>query len=412
MTESTSNATVPAYSLAERDRRWGLARAFMEREGLDALLVFGEHVDAGPAPFCLDTWFTNDKPGSIVVVPRDGEILAIVPFTSDLEESARRGDALWIPLENVRVGPTSTGVVAALDELGVRGGKVGVAGLEPYGPYLPEGLVPYRLWKAVIDRCADAVFTSIGIELLWLTAVLSDEEIAVVRHSAQIGDAMAQAMLEAARPGVSESEVFAAGMAAAHTRGTVVPWMQLWSGPEPLAFGPPPWAYRPQPPRVLQEGDVINTEVFCNFGMRSTQSLATIAVGEVHPDVEYAEVVARAAYQAGVSSLRPGCLFEEVVSAMREPVEAAGGMVRVLIHSINPFGARGGGGPTRRGDLVLRPGMTFVLEPRCVVGRRVVTVGGTVLVGPDSGVELNPYTARLLRTASTTPSSTRAHAAD
>ena len=71
---------------------------------------------------------------------------------------------------------------------------------------------------------------------------LSQEEIAVVRYSAGIGDVMAQAMAEAARPGVSEVEVYAAGMAAAHLRGTVVPGMHFWSGPVPTASGPPQWA--------------------------------------------------------------------------------------------------------------------------------------------------------------------------
>ena len=49
------NAGVPSYSIAERDRRWNLAREFIKREPLAALLVFGEHEDAGPAPFAYDT---------------------------------------------------------------------------------------------------------------------------------------------------------------------------------------------------------------------------------------------------------------------------------------------------------------------------------------------------------------------
>ncbi|SKT27010.1 hypothetical protein [Mycobacteroides abscessus] len=31
--------SVPALSLAERDRRWGLARELMRRTGVDALIV-------------------------------------------------------------------------------------------------------------------------------------------------------------------------------------------------------------------------------------------------------------------------------------------------------------------------------------------------------------------------------------
>ncbi|MFE4693342.1 hypothetical protein ACFRH6_25270 [Streptomyces sp. NPDC056749] len=42
---------------------------------------------------------------------------------------------------------------------------------------------------------------------------LGEEEIAVLRHSARIGDAMVRAMVATAAPGVPESHVHAAGMA-------------------------------------------------------------------------------------------------------------------------------------------------------------------------------------------------------
>lgn len=52
---------------------------------------------------------------------------------------------------------------------------------------------------------------------------------------------------------------------------------------------------------------------------------------------------------------------------------------------------------TGLGDMELDPGMTFAFEPSCVFGRRRVTLGGTVVVGEDGPIELNPYTAQLLR---------------
>jgi hypothetical protein len=135
--------SVPMYSLDERDRRWRLARSFMEREGLDALLVFSEHEDAGPAAFCFDTWFTNDRPGAIVVFPRVGEPAALVWHAADQVEYAQRGDVLWITPENRRVGHHDSGGVAdLLTEFGLARATVGVVGLEPYLPFLPEGVVP------------------------------------------------------------------------------------------------------------------------------------------------------------------------------------------------------------------------------------------------------------------------------
>jgi Xaa-Pro aminopeptidase len=228
---------------------------------------------------------------------------------------------------------------------------------------------------------------------------------------------MARAMLSAAGPGVLESEVYAAGMAAAFERGTVVPGMHLWSGAAPLGAAPPAWAYRPQRPRVLQDGDLILAEVFSAFGMRATQHQVAIAVGEVHPDVERAAAVARSAYDAGLSALRPKSTFGEVAAAMLKPSQDAGAWVcRPQVHGLNPFGAfcgfpadvgeisgaenyPGWATPfaTRLGDMELEPGMVFAFEPNCGFGRRSVTIGGTVIVGQDEAIELNPYTARVLR---------------
>ena len=52
---SLQHSPIPTYSLTERDCRWALARTFMEHKGLDALLVLGDHEDAGPTPFSFDS---------------------------------------------------------------------------------------------------------------------------------------------------------------------------------------------------------------------------------------------------------------------------------------------------------------------------------------------------------------------
>lgn len=125
-----TGTAVPTYSPAERARRWTLARTFMDREGLDAPLVFGEHEDAGPAPFSFDTWFTNDRPGTTVVFPRTRGPIALVPiptFANDHLGSSRRGDAMWILPENIRVGRHSGGIADALDEHGLAAEPAGAA---------------------------------------------------------------------------------------------------------------------------------------------------------------------------------------------------------------------------------------------------------------------------------------------
>ena len=425
-----SETAAPTFSMAERDRRWDLARAFMEREGLDALLVFGEHEDAGPAPFAYDTWFTNGRAGTTVVFPRDGVPISLFPmemFTKDHLESTRRGDTMWIPPENIRASRDSRTITDTLNGLQLTQATIGVVGLEGYPPWHPEGIVPYRLWNTILDEFPGVEFKPIAMALSRLIMALSPEEIAVVRHSARIGDAMARAMVDTAAAGVFESEVYAAGMAAGYARGTVPAAMHFWSGPDPLASGLPQWAYRPQAPRVLQDGDVISAEVFSNVGGRHTQHQVTITIGEQHEDLLRAAVVARAAYDAGLQALRPGHTFGDVVDAMRKPLDAADGWeFGPSLHALNPMIALSGfpadasrqmagaeayppeaDHPTLSGDMELEPGMTFALEPNYVFGRQLAYIGGTVIIGEDEPIELNPYTTQILRAAGTpTPSPT------
>ncbi|GGM93799.1 putative peptidase [Lentzea pudingi] len=414
--------TIPRFSLAERDRRWDLANAFMERRGLDALLVYGEHEDAGAMPLYFDTWFTNDRAGTTVLMPKGEEPVVLVPmplYLLDRLEAERRGHDVWVSAPSVRLGRDAGTLIAAFRDLGLSRARIGVVGLDPHIPWHPEGVIPFRLMHGLGVELPEVEIVSVGSEFGLLLFQLSEEEVEVVRYTARIGDAMVEAMVEATRPGVSEAAVYTAGTAAALSYGTVVPGMHLWSGSEYAASGPPAWSYRPGEARIIQDGDVLMAEVFCNFGMRASQHQVTIAVGEVHEDIERAALIAGDAYRAGLAALRPGAAFGDIAEAMLAPVEAAGGWVRgPQVHALNPCvglaripanSLRVEGieqypncpeTPTMPPNLVLAKGMTFAFEPSCGFERHLVTVGGTVLVGDDGAEELNPRTAQLLRAGS------------
>lgn len=410
--------------MTERDRRWARARAFMTREGLDALLVYGEHEDAGPAPFAFDTWLTNARAGTTVIVPRDGDPICLFPmemFAKDHLESRRRGEAVWFPPENVRASRDSRSIIDTLTGLGLERSSVGVIGLEPAPPWHPEGIMPYRLWDSILTALPHITFTPVAPAFSRHIMPMGQEQIDVVRRSAEIGDAMARAMVDAATAGVPESDVYAAGMAAGYRHGTTPAAMHLWSGAHPLSRGLPSWSYRPQAPRILRDGDIVSAEVFSNAGGHHTQHQVTITIGKPHEDLQRAAAVARAAYDECLRTLRPGRTFGEVVEAMRVPLNAGDGWeFGPSIHGLNPTIALGGfpsyanshipgadvypresTHPTLAGDMELVPGMSFALEPNYVVGGRLAYLGGTVIVGDDSPIELNPYTARLLQAAGT-----------
>lgn len=392
----------------------------MNEQAVDAIICYGNHEDCGPAPYIFDTWFTNDRPGSTVIFPRNGEPLVLTGLASAYIDHLRartRGEQMWISPENLQAGRDAGTLIRSIKDLGLADSKLGVLGLEPIIPLNPGGVIPFTLWCQVLVELPNATFKSVGEAFAKMVMVLSDEELVVLQQSASIASTMAEAMVKAAMPGATESEVFAAGLCAAHVRGTAAPWMHMNSGPADLNWGLPRWTSSShEAPRVLQEGDTVSGEIFCNFGMRASQVQVTIAIGEVHEEIERAAKVARTSYEAGLKALRPKARFGDVVDAMLKPLQAAGGWSKgPQIHSLNPILAIcscdvslsqiAEGGPfsqrwvlqTLQPDLVLEPGMSFAFEPTCAFGPYGATIGGTVVVGQGEAIELNPQTAQLLR---------------
>lgn len=420
MTHSLNDISrVPQYSFAERDRRWAIARQIMEEQDLEGLVVFGSREGAFPAPFTMDTYFTNDRPGALVVFPREGEprVLAFALAANDHMQALDRHEDVWIAPENFYAGAPNGQLLALLmQEVGIGEKRVGVIGLESYPPFYFGGAIPYSLWKSVLDAFPTAEFVQAGRQFFELTAARSAEELAVIRWSADVGEAMAIALRDATSPGIHEGQLYSAAMAACSANVGFTGELLLQSGKEFISFGPPSWTYRPQVPRMIEDGDVVAGEIFSSLGLLETQHQVTVAVGKVHPDYERAAEVARAAYDEGLAAARPGQTFGDVVAAMQAPLKKEGGYnVHPLLHSINPFGLVCGFGegfnsltgsdryplaaevPMIGEDFVLQPGMTFAFEPSCMFGRRYANLGGTVVIEETGTVELNEVTTHMMR---------------
>ncbi|MEE9926027.1 M24 family peptidase [Brucella intermedia] len=409
----------PRLSLSERDRRWIIARKIMKLAGVDGLIVYGDRESSAPAPFSPDSYFTNDRLGSIVIFKGDEPpiVLAFAPMAvSDHMQARLRGDQQWLEPEQIYVGKNGAHLVSILNRIGLTG-KIGVIGLEPYPPFYFDGAIPYGIWSAVKEAFPKAEFKPVYREYFMLTAAHSQEELSLIRHAAGIGEKMCEAMRVATRPGVNESDIVAATTAECLRNAGFTAEILFGSGREFIGWGPAAWTYRAQPPRMIEEGDVVLAEVFAFYGMYETQHQPAITVGKAHPDFERAAAVARACYEEGLKALRPGRTFGEVVDIMEAPLLASGGWhVHPLIHSINPYGPIGFGSapgpeslpeaaaygsigrlPTTWRDLPLQEGMSFAFETNCAFGRHLANLGGTVLVGKDGGIELNQNSTNVMR---------------
>jgi Xaa-Pro aminopeptidase len=309
------------------------------------------------------------------------------------------------------IGP---GIVSALHELGVVGDTVGVVGLRSRGPLELEGSIPFTLWQTVLGAFPSTRFEEVSIPFSYMMSQKSEEEMALARASAAVGEVASQALLDTARPGVSEAELYAAATGAVYRAGLTLtpPSLIVKSGRDFLSWGPPEWGVGAVAPRVVGRGELISTEIMPSYGGIETQQQMMIATEPVDPMWRELEGVARRSYDAGLAALMPGATFFEVCEAMAVPLREAGCWhLSPLIHGVSPAYLLG----TLHGnaeqffadqypwfqtipaltDAVLAEGMLFAFEPNACRGRTRVNIGGTVAVGASGPIELNSLPLRM-----------------
>ena len=400
----------------ERDFRWGRVLTFMDEHGIDGLLVF-----ASDRPGA-DHYLTNDRPGQHIVFPRKGKMVSLAWSTQVVSQnliSRECQEDTW--LEDIRVRWAGASVAELLREKGLEGKRVGVIGLGALGasPSAQDGWVPYGTWVSIKESLSTTTFQDVTSDFLLLMLERSPQDIAYLRRAAQAGEKACKEIMEAARAGATELDVYSAGMCSFHKNGMNTAPLILTSGPDNFSWGRPMWLYRDQPPRVLKEGDLVMVEMFPEYGGMEAQLQLAVGIGAVHPDHEMCAGAARKAYEAALAAIKPGATFGEVCEAMEKPVLEIGGWhLTPLIHTLNPPLVQTSSialnieiqvpeiahhyvhvrGRNRSGkDFQLKPGMSFELEPNAHLGRHRVNIGGTVVVTETGVEELNEISTRLRR---------------
>jgi Xaa-Pro aminopeptidase len=425
-----------SLSHEERDRRWQLVRKYLRSKGADGLLALGGgiwYVDNGRfvQHQTLDRYLSGWAAGATVLFPLEGEpVLLGAPFATLIKwtDDSPAEERPWI--KDVRVHASASAIVDALEEKGLKKGKVIAGNISQVGGASgPErwtstvwGTGP--LWSRIVGLLPDCQFEALGNDLLMLIMVKSDEEIAMVRRAAVAVEKAMAAVVKAVRVGASELDVYLAIIETLLRNGAIPSEPYITSGPA-TTTGAELWQHGAGSPRIFEAGDVVNCGncVFAYVGGLEAQGQITVAIPPVSKENQECAKIARESYEAGLSALRPGRPFREVVDAMAVPAERAGAWGWYPnLHSMNPILLSGGPseksllerdeyfkdyyekyhdmpGPRRsgrfQGDLVLQPGMVFEFEPDACLGRNRVNVGGTVLVTKNGAEELNQVGTRM-----------------
>ena len=401
MADIISNA--PRLSLAERDRRWAKTRALMAEHNVDVLLVPGLR---GRESY--ESYLSNESIQGIVVLPADRDPIYLTwsAFRIVGRTDPQNDRKYWI--DDIRSGLLGPLVANALSELGALTGRIGVVGVNSINPMELEGFVPYAVWDHVLKAAPKAEFVELSLPFGLMVLAKGPEELAVARHTAQIGELMSQAILDVARPGIRDSDLFAAIVDVGYRAGITLtpPSVIVKTGKDSVSWGPPEWGYSDEPPRTILAGDLVTCELMPTYAGIETQQQMQVAMGKITPQQRKLADLARAAYDIGLETIKPGISFTELNAAMAKPVLEAGCWhLSPMIHSVGPallLGSLHGGALAHLGnefpwfrelppaqDGVLEEGMLFSFEPNACIGRERVNIGGTVAVGANGPEELN-----------------------
>ena len=297
------------YTLAERDRRWQAVRAHATKAGFDCILV--------PLGNGIDGRYMTQLRCSAMVLPADGRAPIVI--------ADRRSSNDWVP------NPWQTGrewaepMGEALLDLGMDRARVGVVGLK--GGSLThcssiDGVVNHTALELVARKVPNASLEDATDVVGAVRYVKSDEEIAFVRHAAEVAAAGLDELIKLARPGADAGMLYA---------GALQRMLELRSEYFPMALTIDPiGTARPKrytnPPagRRLETNALITNEVNAIIGAQLAQACQPLVLGPIPELWKPVIELQREVYEAGLELIKPGVT------------------IGALIDFVNGFGAKRG----------------------------------------------------------------------
>ena len=372
-----------AWSNNEFRRRWEIVRKRMKEANLDCLIV-PQHPHGS---IVLDDYYTDADvswlcgiPAVWVIVPLEGKITALAenghlveqkrPLPGIVMTTLFADDAPDIEVRYSRgegKGSWSTTIVDVLREKKMERARIGVGSLA--GVFRnTEGSVPYTTYDHILKALPQAQFQN-AVDLLWQVKwVNSAEEIEVFEKVASVSETGLLAMLETARPGISNREVWLSMFGA----------MLECSGSRPQHLGictqgiAGPNLGTPLPD-IIQAGQILGQECSgCVLGF-GTQVNHSVLIGSKGPaDWPAAAQYCIDVFHALLDQIVPGKSMKEVGDYYGQKFEKQSG--RAMVGGVNfhfdgygdlpRTGPRGGQGTA---DAVYQAGMVLDLKPSIVI---------------------------------------------
>jgi len=388
----------PRFSEAEFQRRYDLAYGLMRREGLSALVVFGNsginrHNEANVF------WLTNylDLHHNYLVFPLEGEptlLTGLVNHVPNARAVAVIEDTRWGTYEPARE------IGVKLKKTGIGKGRVGLVGINAtFGMGMP-----YQHYATLIEELPEVEWVDVTRDFARLRTVKSEEEFEWLQKAAEFTDMTVEALEAEVRPGLTEHELIGIIEGSYRRKGGQPHIAFLRSMPmdAPTACVPA----QNVTDRVLKKGDVVIMEISASYWGYSGQIHRPIAVGR-DPTPEWQKLFDAGvqAYGRMCGAICPGATEGDVIKAASIIGESGYRIYDDLIHGygvdIHPplidrsccdYWPWDGAHPAPAGRFFAE-NMAIVIQPNPITPdeRMGLQVGALTRVTKDGAVSLQRY---------------------
>ncbi|MFC1533267.1 M24 family metallopeptidase [Thermodesulfobacteriota bacterium] len=411
----------PSISLEERDRRWGLIRNMMEENDVGALMVVPGMQFDDPS-----NYLTNSG-SPMLFFPLKGEPIAFLRANALAIDTQMKSEAYgiksWVKEARYMSGGEGDEWVNILKDYGLTGSRIGTVASGHFAR-----LQQQRTANALINTIKSALpnvdFVDLWKQYVQIFQVKSDEELNFFRKAALAGEVAAEEFVNACKPGNTVADVQNAVMSTLIPYGVDIRLPGIGCGPH--GGRGLPWMQRGMNPPVINNGDLLTSELFIWVGSLHAQVQMAVSIGEPNEEKKKLAALTREAYENGVETIRPGITWGEVSEAMNKPNRREGAWkVCPLAHSLNPIecvdnhpegmlGPNGfpglrerfgdlnweliesSEGRPRKFEMIIQEGSTFQFEPNSNQGQTYVTIGGNIIITKDGCEELNKISTQMI----------------
>ncbi len=372
------------FSREEYARRYAALRAKMRAHDLDVVIVPG-----GPSHWSFGggmTWLTGHWEwhaiSSYVVVPLEAEPTLIFSMGGTHAEAVRRQvEPALADVRQSRGGRYAEVMVERIKELGIAKPRIGLVEIDPRH----KDYMPVNQYNDLRDGLpgAEIVFTKSFIHEL--VVIKSAPELDCVRKAGKLCQRAMEAMVAAAKPGATESDLRGAAGAAIMQGGGDVDFLII--GATPMA-NPAMFFGNPRPSeRRLAKGDIIIMELAAGYRGYTAQIGSPICVGEPTEMVKkFWHEITLPGYRRIVAEIRPGNPIDNVRIAAKffrdmgvqsRPTQIHG--IDIVTATPHVFAERT---EAREDDKVFKPGMVTMAEPNPITadGLFGIFLGHTFIV--------------------------------